>query len=64
MYLALLDDGRYVIVTNGATRKVGEKEFFLLPAYTEVILEGGFQVVRRDRLKPAQYGTPFEALRR
>ena len=64
MYFALLDDGRQVIVTNGPTRKVGQEEFFLLPAYIEVILEGGFQVVRKDRLKPAQYGTPFEALRR
>lgn len=64
MYWGILDDGRQVVVMSGGIRMVGEKEFFILPSHTQVILDGGFQIVRKDRLKPAQYGTPFEALRR
>lgn len=63
MYWAILDDGRRVIVTNGKTRKVNGKEHFLLQEYAEVLLDGGIQVVRKDRLKPAQYGSPFEVLK-
>lgn len=63
MYWALLNDGRRVIVTNGTTRKVGKEEFFILPLYTEIILEGGFQVVKKSRLKPAEYGSPFAPMR-
>jgi hypothetical protein len=62
VYYAILDDGRSVIVTNGKTRNVAGKEFFLTHAYVEVILDGGTQIVRKSRLKPAEYGSPFRAL--
>ena len=57
---AQLDDGRMVLVSTGNTRMVGGKEFFLGNGYVEVFLDGGWQVVRKSRLKSASYGNPFE----
>jgi hypothetical protein len=60
-----MDDGREVVVLpSGNTRMVKGEEFFIPPAYVEVLLEGGFQVVRKARIKTAPYGSPFEGLRR
>lgn len=60
---ARLDDGRHVIVLNGKTRMVGGAEHFIDPEkYTEVLLEGGIQVVRKERLKAVGFGGPWEGL--
>ena len=64
MTYAILDDGRKVIVdtARGPVRIVGGKEHFIGPNYVNVFLDGGWQTVRKDRLKPVEYGSPFEAL--
>lgn len=59
---ARLKDGRRVIVTTGKTRRVSGEEYFIDPAYTEVLLDGGYQIVRKDNLKPVGYGGPWEVL--
>lgn len=64
MYWAILDDGRQVIVMTGKTRLVSGKEYFLTHEYVEVILDGGLQIVRKSRLKPAEYGSPFASIAR
>jgi len=63
MNWARLKDGRTVLVTNGKTRKVGGEEFFIGPRHTEVLLDGGFQIVRTDNLKPVGYGGPWSGLK-
>lgn len=64
MNYAQLDDGRRVIVDTSRvqTRMVEDKEFFLDPGHTLVLLEGRWQVVRKSRLKIAHYGNPFGVL--
>ena len=65
MYWARLsDDGREVIVTTGKTRWVKGKEYFLTRDYVEVMLDGGLQIVRKSRLRKAEYGSPFANLER
>jgi hypothetical protein len=65
MNFAILDDGRKVVVdsSRNQTRMVGGKEFFLGLKYVNVLLDGGWQTVKKERLKPAEYGSPFTALR-
>lgn len=66
MHYARLDDGRRVIVNTAKqiTRKVKGKEFFVdTNKHTEVLLDGGWQVVQSGRLKNEGYGSPFERLR-
>ena len=73
MNYALLDDGRKVVVDSARnqTRTVTIStdkcfttgEFFLAPAYVSVLLDGGWQAVKRSRLKPAEYGSPFMLLK-
>ena len=65
MYAGIMDDGRKVVVDDSqGTRLVSGTEFFLLNSHVTVLLDGGWQVVRKKRLKPATYGSPFAALRR
>lgn len=65
MNWAMLDDTRRVIVDTARNpiRKVKGNEFFVDPAYANVLLDGGWQTVRRSRLKNLGYGSPFEELR-
>lgn len=65
MHYALLDDGRRVIVDTPKqpTRKVGSQTFFLDAGYTPILLDGGWQVVRSNRLKNIGWGSPFDSLR-
>ena len=74
MHYARLDDGRRVIVNTATqpTRKVtihtnkcyGVQQFFVdTQKYTEVLLDGGWQVVHNSRLKNEGFGSPFERLR-
>ncbi len=63
MNWARLKDGRVVIVTPGKTRKVNGKEYFIGTKHTEVILDGGFQIVHNDNLKPVGYGGPWSGLK-
>ena len=64
MYYATLDDGRGVIVDTSRemTRMVGGAEFFLAPAYVNVLLDGSWQTVKKQRLKKAADETPYGGL--
>lgn len=64
MYWAKLNDGRRVIVSpsKNPTRMVRGEEHFVDQHHTAVLLDGGWQVVRKERIKPAEYGSPFGAL--
>jgi hypothetical protein len=62
----MLDDGRQVVVDSSRdqTRVVEGEEFFVSPGHVVVLLEGGWQVIRRKRLRNMEYGSPFGALRK
>ena len=67
MNLAILkDDGRQVIVdsSRNQVRHVSGEEFFLLPEYVNVLLEGGWQTMRQSRLRNMEYGSPWGQLRK
>lgn len=75
MHWALMDDGREVVVDTARqqtrkvirwkqdtdTRTVGEH--FLAPGFVNVLLGGTWHTVKESRLKKAEYGNPFGALR-
>lgn len=63
MHWASLTDGRHVLVSAQNTRMVKGKEYFVPGNYAVVLLEGSWQVVRKDKLKPVEYGSPFQSLR-
>lgn len=65
MNYAHLDDGRKVVVDTSRqqTRMVGKEEFFLDPAYVNVLLDGYWQCVKKSRLKKAEYGNPWAGVR-
>ena len=65
MNWAHLDDGRLILVDSSRqqTRNVGGKDFFLSLNYVNVLLEGSWQVVKKDRLRPAEFGSPFTVLK-
>ena len=62
----LKDDGRQCIVdsSRNQVRHVEGEEFFLLPGYVNVLLEGGWQTVRESRLRNMEYGSPFGEMRK
>ena len=62
MYWNYLNDRRLVIVDSSTqqTRIVKDEEFFLAPEYVNVLLDGQWQVVKKSRLKAAQFGSPFQ----
>ncbi len=67
MNLAIMKgDGRQCIVDSSVNqvRFVDGEEFFLLDAYVNVLLEGGWQTVRRSRLRNMEYGSPWGQLRK
>lgn len=67
MFRATLDDGREVLVDTSQeqVRMVKKKEFFVDSLkYVTVLLGGGWQVVRKDRIKKVAYGNPFQELER
>ncbi len=66
MNLGMTDDGRQVVVDSSRdqTRTVDGEEFFVSPAHVVVLLEGGWQVMRRKRLRTMEYGSPFGQLRK
>ena len=66
MNLAMMDDGRQVVVDSARNqvRLVDGKEFFVSPAHVTVLLEGGWQVLRQNRLRHMEYGNPFGGLRK
>lgn len=62
MYWAKMDDGRDVVVSprsQHTTRNVGGEEFFIDKNHELVLLDGSWQVVKSQRLRKADYGTPF-----
>ncbi len=66
MYWNVLDDGRQVIVDTSQqqTRQVGDEEFFLDPAYVNVLLDGKWQYVKKSRLgKVVSADNPFGPMR-
>ncbi len=65
MHYAHMKDSRSVIVDTAQqqTRPVDGKEYFVDPAYTNVLLGGGWQTVKKSNLKKAEYGSPFGSLR-
>ena len=66
MNLAILTDGRQCIVDTSReqVRSVGGEEFFLSPDHVNVLLEGGWQTVRRKSLRNMEYGSPWGPLRK
>ena len=66
MNLAMLDDGRQALVDSSReqVRYVDGEEFFLLPEYVNVLLEGGWQTMKRSRLRNMEYGSPWGQLRK
>ena len=66
MNMAIMkDDGRQVIVDTSReqVRYVKGEEFFLSPDHVNVLLEGGWQTMRRKRLRNMEYGSPFGVLK-
>lgn len=65
MHYAKLNDGRQVIVdtSSNPVRRVKGEEFFVDSNYREVLLGGGWQIVRVDNMKNTGFGSPFEGLR-
>jgi len=69
MHWATLDDGRTVVVhpphpSSPIMRKVKGEEYFVDPdAYSEVLLEGSWHIIRNSRLRKLVFGHPFEVLK-
>lgn len=63
-----MDDGRRVIVDTARIQKrkittqLGTGEYHIDEAYVNVLLDGRWQTVKKSRIKPAVFGSPFGEL--